>query len=79
MFLLHEYYINVSIKGDMNINEMNPINSFLFLCACPNFAPETKNDTYEFQEKLSPSAQTKNFRYPVYSLCRRCGFYFLTP
>ena len=44
MFLLHEYYINVSIKGDMNINEMNPINSFLFLCACPNFAPETKND-----------------------------------
>ena len=36
MFLLHEYYINVSIKGDMNINEMNPINSFLFLCACPN-------------------------------------------
>ena len=44
MFLLHEYYINVSIKGGMNINEMNPINSFLFLCACPNFAPETKND-----------------------------------
>ena len=29
---------------DMNINEMNPINSFLFLCACPNFAPETKNN-----------------------------------
>ena len=22
MFLLHEYYINVSIKGDMNINEI---------------------------------------------------------
>jgi len=77
MFLLHEYYINVSIKGDMNINEMNPINSFLFLCACPNFAPETKNDTYEFQRKTIAIGTTKNFRYPVYSLCRRCGFTFL--
>ena len=64
MFLLHEYYINVSIKGGMNINEMNPINSFLFLCACPNFAPETKNDTYEFQRKTIAIGTTKNFRSP---------------
>lgn len=43
----------------MNINEMNPINSFLFLCACPNFAPETKMIHMNFKEKLSPSAQRK--------------------
>lgn len=27
MFLLHEYYINVSIKGGMNINEMKEVMS----------------------------------------------------
>lgn len=43
----------------MNINEMNPINSFLFLCACPNFAPETKMIHMNFKRKLSPSAQRK--------------------
>ena len=77
MFLLHEYYINVSIKGDMNINEMNPINSFLFLCACPNFAPETKNDTYEFQRKTVAFGPKETFRFTLYPLCGRSGFTFL--
>ena len=34
MFLLHEYYINVSIKGDMNINAQ---------LICHSGAPLSKN------------------------------------